>query len=147
MQDNAKLHIVMVQGWVKKDGKFLMAQRSFKELQAPGAWSIPGGKIEEGEGLGVVEQTLKKEILEEVGVSIKDNVKYISSDAFTRVDGKHVVSLCFLCEWKEGEAKALQETETVKWFSLQELRDFKEAKPFLKNLISALETFLLKDSS
>ena len=45
-QDNAQFHIVLVKGWVEKDGKFLMARRSRKEIQAPGQWSIPGGKME-----------------------------------------------------------------------------------------------------
>jgi ADP-ribose pyrophosphatase YjhB (NUDIX family) len=143
-KDNAQFHIIQAQGWVRKDDKFLLAQRSFKELQAPGVWSIPGGKVEGNVGLGVVEETLKKEIMEEVGIEIKNKPVYLGSDAFVRVDGAHVVGLCFLCDWQSGQARALEDTEQIKWFSLEELQNFKDTKPFLKSLINALTDFLLK---
>ena len=143
-QDNAHFHIVMVQAWIRKDGKFLMVQRSHKELQAPGAWSIPGGKVEIKESAieRVLEKTLQKEITEEVGVSIQGKMQFVYNDSFTRVDGSHVVAITFLCDWESGEAQALEDTEQVKWFSLDELKNFTDAKPFLLRQIKELLAYL-----
>ena len=143
-QDAAQFHIIMVQGWVEKDGKFLMAQRSFQELQAPGAWAIPGGKVEtvEGSAERILEQTLKKEILEETGVIVSDAMQFVYNDAFTRVDGSTVVAITFLCQWQSGEARALEDTEQIQWFTLEALENFSDAKPFLKRQITELVKFL-----
>jgi 8-oxo-dGTP diphosphatase len=145
-KDKAKFHIVQVQGWVRKDGKFLMAQRSFKELQAPGAWSIPGGKVETEAEIEEwpLQKTLKKEIKEEVGVVVSDTMELVYNDAFTRVDGAHVVAITFLCDYVSGEAQPLEDTEKVKWFTLDELENYEEAKGFLKRQIQALVKHFLK---
>jgi len=44
-KDLAKFHIVLVVGAVYKKHKILIAQRSFEEIQAPGKWGLPGGKV------------------------------------------------------------------------------------------------------
>jgi 8-oxo-dGTP pyrophosphatase MutT (NUDIX family) len=63
-KDNANFHIVLAKAWVEKDGKFLMGKRADTELHMPGAWSLPGGKVDNEVGPHVVRDTLKKEILE-----------------------------------------------------------------------------------
>ena len=55
-KDKAKLNIVLVIGAVVKKSplrkatadqvKVLIGQRSWKEVQAAGMWSLPGGKVE-----------------------------------------------------------------------------------------------------
>jgi 8-oxo-dGTP diphosphatase len=143
-KDNAKFHIVHVQGWVRHGDKFLMAQRSQKEMQAPGAWHIPGGKVENEVGVQVLEQTLKKEILEEIGIMVSDKMQFLYNDAFVRVDGAHVVSLTFLCDYESGEAQALEDTEKVQWFTLEELKNFVNPPGYLKRAIEKLIEELVK---
>jgi 8-oxo-dGTP diphosphatase len=145
-QDNALFHIVQVQGWIRKGEKFLMAQRSLQELQAPGAWSIPGGKVEGEAGVEefILQRTLKREILEEVGLVVGDRIELVYNDSFTRVDGSHVVALTFLCDWVSGEAMPLEDTEKVKWFTLEELKNFPDAENFLKRMIEALVEYIEK---
>lgn len=140
-QDNAQFHIVLVKGWVEKDGKYLMAKRSQKEIQAPGTWSIPGGKMEAKDGPHVVEEHLKEEVKEEVGIEIKDEVELIYTNAFTRVDGAHVVGLTFLCHWKSGEAQPLDDTDEVKWFSLEELKNSDHQEKWMQKEIEALTKY------
>lgn len=50
-----------------KDGKYLLLQVNPKKLEGgqPAYWDIPGGRIEED---GTVEETLKRELKEEIGV-------------------------------------------------------------------------------
>lgn len=146
-KDNAPFHIVLAKGWVEKDGKFLMAKRGEEELHKPGTWSLPGGKVERDVGEeNILQKTLKKEIEEEVGVEITDEIELIYNNTFERIDGAHVVNLTFLCHHKSGEAKPLEDTAQVKWFSIEELRNFEDLEPFFKREVEKLIKYLEKRS-
>ncbi len=121
IENDINLHIVLVQAWIYKHGKFLMSQRSLLDKQAPGMWSIPGGKVDLDLGPNVVENTLKKEILEEVNLRIQGNLKYLGSQSFIRSSGHHVVSLTFIAMYKSGKAKPLEDQEAVKWMTVEEI--------------------------
>ena|SRR3989344_8971391 len=136
-------HVVAVFAFVEKKGKILMAKRSKEDPQAPGVWSVPGGKVEEDLGHNILLKTLKREVKEEVGIEIEDEIEFISDDGFYRVSGHHVVGLVFLCKWKKGVAKPLEDQEEVRWFTKDELKTFKELpdyfKPRVKKLLQILE--------
>ena len=65
-------------------------------------------------------------------------MQFIHSDGFTRVDGAHVVGFVFLCKWKSGEAQPLEDTEEVRWFTLEELKNFTEVEKWMKVEIGKL---------
>lgn len=140
--DRPILHIVLVKGWVMKDSKFLIARRGPHELQEPGAWALPGGKVDDPIEKDIIENTLKREIKEEVSVDIGEDIKYLCSSSFIRKDNIHVVSLTFLCNWDHGEAQALDETDEVKWLSIDELKRLEGASDPLHEDIKALLDFL-----
>jgi len=142
-KDNAQFHIVAVKAWIEKDGKFLLAKRGPKELHKPNTWSLPGGKVEgETEEPNILQKTLKKEVKEEVGVDVTDDIKLVYNNSFVRTDGAHVVMLTFLCHYKSGEAEPIEDTSKVKWLSIEELKKFKEAEDFLKREIKELVSYL-----
>ncbi|MBI3887744.1 NUDIX domain-containing protein [Candidatus Microgenomates bacterium] len=95
-ENDINTHVILVMGIVQKGNKFLLAKRSSKDPQAGGEWAIPGGKVDLETGPEVIEKTLKRELLEEVGVEIMDEIKFVCDDAFVRVSGHHVVGLVFL---------------------------------------------------
>ncbi len=119
-----KTHLILVNAVVEKDGKILVSQRSFEETHQPGSWTIPGGKVERtnGDVWNIIEETLKKEVMEETGVEIADNAGLLTNNTFIRSTGQHVVALIFLCHWKSGEAKPLEDTIDAKWISEEELK-------------------------
>ncbi len=123
---NNQTHILLINALVIKGGKVLIGQRSYKETHAPGKWSIPGGKVDRTEGgvWDVVEETLKREVLEETGVKIENEVKLVANNTFIRSTGHHVVALIFLCKWKSGKAKALEDTIDVKWITKGEVGQY-----------------------
>ncbi len=134
-KDNAKFHIILVIGAVEKDSKILIAQRSFEELQAPGKWALPGGKVDlKGLDLDTLEKTLTREIKEEVGVEVYSDMKYVRSGSFVRVDKASVISVLFLCKWKKGKAKALEDSIDIAWISKDELLNFDFATGVKKSL-------------
>src|SRR3989338_1731393 len=84
-----KKHIVAVTAFIKnKSGnKFLIVKRNTNEIAYPGKWAFPGGKLEKGETLL---KTLKREVLEEVGLEIDENKHYLKDYTFIRPDGHNV---------------------------------------------------------
>jgi len=134
-KDNAKFHIVLVIGAVEKKGKILIAKRSFEELQAPGKWALPGGKVEiKGSDMDTLEKTLAREIKEEVGVEVDSSMKYIRSGSFVRVDKSSVISVLFLCKWLNGKAEALEDSIDIAWISSDELDKYDFADDVKKSL-------------
>lgn len=137
-------HVVLVTAFILKKNKILLAKRSKNDPQAGGLWSIPGGKVDLEVGESVIENTLKKEINEEVGIEIRDDIFYLGSDAFTRVSGHHVIELIYLTYWKSGEAKPLEDQEEVQWLELDQLNKNDDLPDFLKSKIKLLTHFLEK---
>ncbi len=128
-ESDINTHVVAVMGIVKKGNKYLIARRSKDDPQQGGQWSFPGGKVDFQIEENIIENTLKREILEEVGIEINDNVELIYNNSFIRVSGHHVIMLVFLCHYKSGEAQALEGQEVVKWVSIEELIDMKSELP------------------
>lgn len=120
---------VLVNAVIVKQNKILIAQRSFTEEHEPGSWSIPGGKVENSSNeiqvFNIVEKTLNKEIKEEVGIEISKNIHLIANNTFQHSKGHIVLALVFLCEYLDGEAKSLEDTENIKWISSNELDEYR----------------------
>jgi 8-oxo-dGTP diphosphatase len=137
-EKNIPTHVVAVFAFVEKNGKILLAKRSKDDPQVGGQWSFPGGKVELDEGENILLKTLKKEIREEVGIVIEDDIRLISDDGFYRVSGHHVVGLTFLCRWKSGVAKPLEDHDEVRWFSCRELKEYADFPDYLRKRIDKL---------
>jgi len=65
--------------------------------------------------------------MEETGIKIANHAELLTNNTFIRSTGQHVVALTFLCHWKSGEAKPLEDTIGVKWISEEELKDMEFA--------------------
>ena len=99
------------------DGEYLLAERSPDEDHAAGTLSLIGGKVEGDEtGDAVLEQTVRRELREEVGVEV-DAVEYVTSSAFVTDDGAPVVNAVFLARYADGEPRPREpeEVAAVHW--------------------------------
>jgi 8-oxo-dGTP diphosphatase len=126
-------HIVNVEGAVKKDDRLLTVIRSEVEDHAAGTLSFIGGKVEfTHRQPSIIEATVKREILEEVGVEV-GNIKYVTSTAFFTDDGRSVVNMVFVCDWESGEARAIDpdEVASVHWMTLDEIRNHAKTPPWI----------------
>ncbi|MEH6938581.1 NUDIX domain-containing protein [Bacillus sp. JJ664] len=132
---------VNVEAAINHDGKWLVIERSKKEEHAGGMLSLVGGTVELGQQpIEILESNLKREVLEEVDVEIK-NVNYLYSSAFVTDKNEHVLNIVFLCEYKSGIAypKSPDEVEDVKWMTSDEIERHSKAPVYLKESIEQAE--------
>lgn len=140
------MFIVNVEGAVRKNDKWLIIERSEKEEHAGGMLSLVGGKVDiERNSSDILERTVKREILEEVGVKVKDKLNYVHSTSFVTDMGENVVDIVFLCEYYSGEAfpKSPDEVEKVLWLNTKEILNHPKAPIYLKESIKRAESLNL----
>lgn len=132
------MFIVNVEGAVCRDDKWLVITRSTKEEHAGGTLSLVGGKVDvEGNTRDILERTVKRELYEEVGIEIKDDVTFVYSTSFVADDGCNVINIVFLCEVDGGTAhcKSPDEVEAVHWMTFDEIMNHPKSPPWTKESI------------
>jgi 8-oxo-dGTP pyrophosphatase MutT (NUDIX family) len=134
---NPFLHEVVITAIVvNSEGKYLITRRSMQKSRFPGMWTVPGGKLQTSDYLelpkdtedywyNVLEQTLSRELQEEVGIGV-ENVEYVTSLATVHKDGSPSLVISCMADYKSGEIK-LQEEETDQfaWVTLEEAKNYK----------------------
>lgn len=138
-----ELHRIAVTGiiWKKDaDGKhrYLITKRSPHKKAWPNKWTVPGGGMEttdymqteatyaNGESpqwYNAVEKTLRREILEEVGLDVED-VRYLLDLAFIRPDGLPAIVLSFYCKYKSGEVVLDEDATEYAWVTIAEVPNY-----------------------
>lgn len=139
------LFIVNVEGAIRKEDKWIIVERSKQEEHAGGLLSLVGGKVEgEGNLSNVLEETLKREIFEEIDVTIKSHLTYVHSTSFITDKGEKVVNVIFLCEYDTGTCfpKQPEEVENIFLLSTTEILENPQAPIFLKEYITYAEALL-----
>ncbi|KKI91385.1 DNA mismatch repair protein MutT [Bacillus sp. SA1-12] len=144
------MFIVNVEGAVRKNDKWLIIERSKKEEHAGGLLSLVGGKVDiEGNSSDILERTVRREILEEVGVNVKDRLNYVHSTSFVTEKGENVVDIVFLCEYESGEAfpKSPDEVEEILWLTTEEVLSHPNSPIYLKESINHADALIRIHSS
>ena len=100
--------------WIVRDSKLLLLKRHPNDAHRPGAWDIPGGRLEPGESpfLG-----LQREAREEAQIEI-EVVQPLEVNHFARDDGQKITLIIFLCKLTGGEIKLSEEHTEYKWLDL-----------------------------
>ena len=135
MSENVLLHEVVITAIIVKEGKLLITRRSKSKKRFPGMWTVPGGKLETDDYVNlpkdtkeywynVLEQVLRREVKEEVGIEIK-NIEYVTSLATIHSDGNPSLVISCKADYSSGEVK-LQEEETDEfaWVNIEEARAY-----------------------
>ena len=134
MVDKNLMHYVTVTGIVVKNGKFLIAKRAEWEKAFPNKWTVPGGKLEvldyalrkkdtSEHWYNVLENLLKKEFMEEVGLEIQ-NIGYITSMIYIRSDKIPCLIVSLYAEPKTDRIKLCPALTDFKWVNLEEAKDY-----------------------
>ena len=98
---------------IRKDDKIFATQRGYGEFK--GMYEFPGGKIEKGE---TPEEALKREIKEELGVTIETD-GFIATIEHDYPDF-HLIMDCYYAHVVEGVIKA-NEHMALRWISVDEI--------------------------
>lgn len=128
---NKELHRIVATCIINKDGKYLITRRALNKKAWPGLWTVPGGGLNVDDYVGekanshgvwynALEKTLRREILEEVGLEI-GKIDYLLDMTFIRPDNVPVVTLSFYAPWKSGEVKLNEESIDHAWIKAEEI--------------------------
>ena len=104
---------------IRKNGRILIARRGPASFMS-GKWEFPGGKVEEGESL---EDCLKREILEELGIDILVG-KPFHAVLYDYPEKGTVRLHSFLCSLSGGEPKAGHSHSNFMWVTASELKEY-----------------------
>jgi 8-oxo-dGTP diphosphatase len=112
------MEIVEVAVGVIKQGNKIYISKRADDLHQGGKWEFPGGKRETNES---IEQALARELLEEIGIHVTKQSKFMSiehdyGDKKVRLDVR-------LVEGFEGEASH-QEGQQSQWVDINDLSQF-----------------------
>lgn len=111
-----KSPILTVDGIFLEHGKILLVKQN--KYPFFGSWVMPGGHVEYGE---TVEKAIKREMKEEVGVSVKIKKLFgVYSDP-KRDPRYHTASVVYLLERRKGKIRLSKEASEFKYFSLNDL--------------------------
>ena len=110
---------------------------------------MPGGKLEfDGVVHEALQKTAVKEVLEEVGIEIEDEMHLIANNTFQHnEDALQAVAIVFLCHYKSGEPKPLEDTADVRWIDSEEIDNFEFHNINVKNYVLKGFEFLRKNQS
>lgn len=135
MTEKNLLHEIVITAIIVKDGKYLITRRSPNKKRFPGMWTVPGGKLETSDyaslpkdtehyWYNVLEQVLRREVREEVGLEIA-NIDYVTSLATIHADGAPSLVISCMADYVGGEV-TLQEEETDEhaWVTLEEAKAY-----------------------
>lgn len=104
---------------VVKDDEILLLKQSYIYKNSK---VLISGYVDQNE---YAEDTVYREVLEETGIETK-NAKYLGSDF---VEGKELLMITFMAEYKSGEIKKSDEVEGIGWVKIDEaLSQMKEDK-------------------
>jgi 8-oxo-dGTP diphosphatase len=114
-----KLTLVVACALVDADKRVLIAQRPEGKAMA-GLWEFPGGKIEAGER---PEQTLIRELREEIGITVSEPCLAPLTFASHAYDNIHLLMPLYICRRWNGDVVG-REGQTLAWVRANKLRDY-----------------------
>jgi 8-oxo-dGTP diphosphatase len=127
---------------IEKDGKFLVTRRSPNKKRYPGLWTVPGGHVEKQDyesvlhnednvAYNVIENTLRREVREEVGLFI-DNIRYVTN---MELSNGEVIVLSFLASYAGGAVKLdPSECDEHAWVTVPEAENIRLISGILDEL-------------
>jgi len=133
---SVRLVLVAACALIDPDGRVLIAQRPPGKSMA-GLWEFPGGKVEADER---PEQTLIRELKEELGIAVKEECLAPLTFASHVYPDFYLLMPLYVCRRWDGFVQA-KEGQDLKWVRMQDLRNY-PMPPADEPLISHLATLI-----
>ena len=117
-----------------------MTRRVDEEVSLQKAWQIPGGGWEFDESL---EEALKREIKEELGIELKE-YKFLPKIYEERRENAHLIFFVFYAPFPKGQKIILnEEADKYAWFTYEEIKKLKYL-PLTDKIVQQVEAILKK---
>ncbi len=142
----------------ESDKRCLILKRDVREKVHPGKYAVPGGKLEwsnldlknptrmNGEVIdfeNAVEALLKREVFEEAGIKIKDDLLYVNSVAFVRPDGIPSILIKFAAKYESGEVRLEKGAFTdFAWVNQDEVKNYDCIQGVREEIAKTIKCFL-----
>ena len=135
MFDKNLSHYVVVTGiLINKEGKFLITRRAEWEKAFPGRWTVPGGKLEVLDYIlrekdtthhwyNILENLLKREVMEEVGLEL-ENIDYVTSMIYIRPDKVPCLIISLFAECISERVNLCNALTDYAWVNLEEAKNY-----------------------
>ena len=127
---NARL---AVKSFIINNNKLLVVKRRLNDVQKPGIWEIPGGRLNIGEDPF---EGLKRETKEETNLDI-EIIKPLNVRHFTRDDKQVITLIIFLCKPSSKNIKLSEEHTAYDWIDL----DNKKLAEFYRKEVELFKRF------
>ena len=128
-----ELHRIVVTAHIyKPDFTYLIIKRALHKKVMPGKWAIPGGgvtiddyintpssTVEAKQWYGALENSLRREVGEEVNVEI-GKPEFFGDYTYIRPDNIPVLGLIYIAPYVSGEVKLDDEATEFKWIRAEE---------------------------
>ena len=106
----------IVAGAMIKDGRILLCHRSPNRRWYPDVWDLPGGHVEPGETSA---EALKRELLEELGVSVRSLARHPLDRVRTP---EFELDIWPVTDWHGTPANLVpDEHDAIAWFAAEDL--------------------------
>ena len=117
-----------------------MIVRGHTDEHAAGVLAFPGGKVEADDGTdNVLESAVRREVLEETGVTVSAKLEYVRSTAFALPDGTPVVDVLFLGSYLIGaHITSSNEVADIGWMTADEILEHDRTPPWLVDQVRAV---------
>lgn len=141
METETPRFVVNIEAAVHRNGDYLLAQRATTESHAAGMWSLIGGTVEGADGSqNVFETTVRRELEEEVGITVTD-LAYVTSSAFETDTGDAALNVVYLAEYAAGEPRVREPDElaAVQWRSIDSILGDDSVPTFTQTYVEQAE--------
>lgn len=132
---------IVVQCAIEHENKFLIIKRP-KGKHAGGLLSFPGGKAEEQDERGdMLRNAVKREIFEETGLILEDQLDYITSSSFLGSDRIKYLNCVFHCVLKKTSLSinaCEREVPKYYWMNQAEINQSNNSPEWLKGYINII---------
>ena len=139
-KNQAKHYLKIVEVAIEHDSKFLIIKRP-EGKHAGGLLSFPGGKVEEIDEQNewdILRLAAKREIYEEVGLELEDDLDYVTSNYFIDIYGIHVIDTIFHCKIDKtllNISASKREVPEYYWMTIEEINKAHNSPAWLKKYI------------
>lgn len=138
-----KKYLVSVECAIKHNNKFLIIQRPLHKF-AGGMLAFPGGTVEERDEINnhdILRSAAKREVFEEVGLTLQKPLSYITTCYFATNTGIPIIHSIFYCKLTGSLPTVVpcpQEVPAWFWMTQEEINRAENAPDYLKRHIEAI---------